>query len=198
MAIGTDVHGQQIKSHLRYRAVATKRKEDNPWQPLLEALKTKSDVHPTPRRLASWQLYMAKKPEGIDAVYQERWPEANLPSTRSLSFRAAIARELLAQESPEYREELDEEAVRLHEEELAELEASKLPQADPSDREAMHRCVSLLLCDTNVSANTSLPVQGARRVCSSCATAVAAVTRLYRHVLHAHCGRAAAVGHAGV
>ena len=132
---------QQIKSHLRYRAVTTKRKEDNPWQPLLEALKTKSNVAPRPRQLAIWQLYMSKKPDEIDIVYRERWPQANLPSTRSLSFRAAIARELLAQESEEYREELDEEATRMHEEELAELQASQLPQADPNDEQAMRRCV---------------------------------------------------------
>ncbi|KAH9899382.1 hypothetical protein C8Q73DRAFT_787273 [Cubamyces lactineus] len=117
--------------------VTTKRKEDNPWQPLLEALKTKSSVAPRPRQLAIWQLYMSKKPEEIDIVYKERWPQANLPSTRSLSFRAAIARELLAQESEEYREELNEEAIRMHEEELAELQALQLPQADPNDEQAM-------------------------------------------------------------
>ena len=86
---------------------------------------------------------MTKKPEEIDAVYQERWPQANLPSSRSLSFRAAIARELLAQEDTEYREQLDEEATRMHEEELAEIEAAKLLRSNPEDEEARLRCVTI-------------------------------------------------------
>lgn len=92
---------------------------------------------PPPRRLSDWQLYMTKRSEDVNTAFNERWPSANLPAKNKLAFQGAIARELLGAESDEFKAALEDEAVRMHKEEMAEYEASILPSAAHADDDAM-------------------------------------------------------------
>ncbi len=95
-------------------------KAENPFHIVMSKLHEHEDDTPAPRQLAAWQLYMSKKREEISKIYDERWPTAGLPDTHKIAFRSSIARELLGQESVEYRASLEAEVqeIRLADDEL--------------------------------------------------------------------------------
>lgn len=114
---------QRIKRHLRYlRQVRIKRK-GNPWTPFFKQLEERKDPPPSPRQLSAWQLLMTKRRDEIDTIFEEKWPTAGLPERFRLAYRGGIARDLLAEATPEYRAALEAEAKELHALDLAEAEA---------------------------------------------------------------------------
>ncbi|KAL7279945.1 hypothetical protein ACG7TL_006356 [Trametes sanguinea] len=115
---------KQIRTHMRYQRTVILAEHRNPWAPLLQDLEDHTSVLPGPRKLAAWQLYMSKKPEEIASEFEAKWPTADLPEKHALAFRAKISRDLLAQESEEYRQALEEELQEIHASEAAEVEAA--------------------------------------------------------------------------
>lgn len=66
-------------------------------------------------------------------MFDEQWPSAGLPPSGALAFRSNIARELLAEETDEYRAELVSEIDAMHAAGVAEVAmkaAAKLPLGD--------------------------------------------------------------------
>lgn len=135
---------------MRYQRTAFLRDHRNPWEPFLADLRETVNPTPSPRKLAPWQLYMSKNGEEITATFDERWPAAGLPPSGALAFRSSIARELLAEETDEYRAELESEIDTMHAAGLAEAAAeaaARLPSADdrvlyvdtPSPNAYLHR-----------------------------------------------------------
>ena len=107
--------------------------KDNPWKNVVTSLQAKPKADPMPRKLSVWQLYMRKKGDEINTVFQERWPLSDRPSKDALAFRAEIAREMIAGESEEYLQQLEEECQTLHAEDLEAHENGELTDADDSD-----------------------------------------------------------------
>ncbi|KAI9070211.1 hypothetical protein FKP32DRAFT_1558348 [Trametes sanguinea] len=128
----------RIRARMRYQRTVFNAKHRNPWAPMLDGLEERAAPLPAPRKLAVWQLYMAKEPEKIAEIFDSKWPSAGLPDNHSLTFRAQIARELLDQESDEFRRMLEEELNDLHAVEAAEQkEAANANRIIPEeDREA--------------------------------------------------------------
>ncbi len=106
---------QRIKAHMRYRASAAARKDNNPWTDIIGSILNDLEESIAPRKLPLWQLYMSKKVDDIAAEVDQRWPTANLPDNDLVAFRGRIAREMLAKETQEYRDELQQECDKMHE-----------------------------------------------------------------------------------
>lgn len=99
---------------MRHERNGYTRSRDNIWAPLLQDLRERANPPAAPHPLVDWQLYMSKKTDEIDEEFNERWSEAGLDASYRLALRSEIARELLKQESSEYRAALASEAKDMH------------------------------------------------------------------------------------
>ncbi|KAL1939361.1 hypothetical protein VTO73DRAFT_9917, partial [Trametes versicolor] len=79
---------KRIRCHMRYRRTVFLRDNQNPWAPLLAALRERANPLPPSRGRSLWQLYMSKKPDEIAAVFDERWPDAGLNASDALALRS--------------------------------------------------------------------------------------------------------------
>ncbi len=118
------------------------RKEQNPWSYMLGNLKRHASST-TPRQLAAWQLYMGNKADHVQEAFAVRWPASGLDRDFSLAFRGQVARDLLKEESDEYREELKAECKRLHEEDLAKYDNLAEVPAALKEEVSREQCVYL-------------------------------------------------------
>ncbi|KAI9056571.1 hypothetical protein FKP32DRAFT_1585928 [Trametes sanguinea] len=125
---------RRIQTHMRYSRQVSLRTSRDIWEPLFNDLRDLSKPHVPPRAMATWQLYMSKKPDVIGEEFDARWPSAGLPPAQSLAFRGSIARELLARESDEYRDSLVKEIANMQE--AAAALAPEPSVFDDVDREA--------------------------------------------------------------
>ncbi|KAJ7728773.1 hypothetical protein B0H16DRAFT_1470358 [Mycena metata] len=92
---------KKIKAWFNYQRGLTGGSAKNPWAPLLKELRRLGET-PAPKRLADFQCYMQQPDhrERIQKVFGERHPD--MVNTRGhINERAAIVRELLAQEDAE-------------------------------------------------------------------------------------------------
>ncbi|KAK7053872.1 hypothetical protein R3P38DRAFT_3305269 [Favolaschia claudopus] len=107
---------QKIKLWLGRQSKAASMKE-NPWGEWLRRFRTPSTS--APKRLADYQYYMQQKPykDLITAEFETR--KVDVPGTQLMNLRATIARELLAKEPQEVRDEIHQGAVDEHAELLA-------------------------------------------------------------------------------
>ncbi|TFK81530.1 hypothetical protein K466DRAFT_604430 [Polyporus arcularius HHB13444] len=128
----------RLKAHMRYRAVAAARKENNPWTGLVKKMKEQIEDAPAPRKMSIWQHYMGKKSEKIQEIFDERWPTLNLPNTDRIKIRGEIARELLEKETDDYRKQLQVEVEAQHEKDVEEYTAATMPPA-PEEEDAQER-----------------------------------------------------------
>ncbi|TFK79716.1 hypothetical protein K466DRAFT_605927 [Polyporus arcularius HHB13444] len=119
----------RIRAHLRYRRQVQLRGIINAWDTYFPDPRETLNPPPAPRRLSSWQLYMSKKAEEVQAEFETRWPSTGLHNDFRLSFRGQIARELLEKEDLEYREALNAEVEELHAADMA-LEKENAKAAD--------------------------------------------------------------------
>ncbi|KAI9056789.1 hypothetical protein FKP32DRAFT_1681955 [Trametes sanguinea] len=104
----------QIQAHLRYQRQVYLRSSKDVWEPLFRDLRDLARPQIPPRAMHPWQLYMSKKPDEISQKFDEEWDAAQLPPNQQLAFRGRIARELLARESDEYRQNLEQEIESMH------------------------------------------------------------------------------------
>ncbi|OJT12471.1 hypothetical protein TRAPUB_10979 [Trametes pubescens] len=119
----------QIRNHMRNERNNFMRAGENIWAPLLQCLYERANPPSALHMLSNWQLYMSKKPDEIDELFDERWPGAGLDDTYKLAFRSSMARELLQQESEEYQASLEAEAKDMHKAALVEYNRQMLPGA---------------------------------------------------------------------
>lgn len=120
---------------MRYRRTVFLRDNQNPWAPLLAALRERANPLPPSRGRSLWQLYMSKKPDEIAAVFDERWPDAGLNASDALALRSKIARELLNKETEEYRAELKAELAAEHAAEDEDEDEEEHAPVSQDDRE---------------------------------------------------------------
>ncbi|EIW53635.1 uncharacterized protein TRAVEDRAFT_52755, partial [Trametes versicolor FP-101664 SS1] len=107
-----------VKRHMRYVRDRLQDME-NPWTEVLAELVNREEPPPPPRQLAPWQLYMSKKKPEIDAELEERRAAEDTPRERVLALRSLIARELLAEETEEYRAALQTECEEIRDADVA-------------------------------------------------------------------------------
>ncbi len=120
---------------MRYLEGARVRKVHNPWTQILSALKRHATTT-NPRQLAKWQLYMSLKPDHIQETFAVRWPSSGLNEEFSLAFRGQVARDLLKEETEEYRRWVGEECKRLHKEDMDKREQmTTVPEALKAEEE---------------------------------------------------------------
>ncbi|KAH9855414.1 hypothetical protein C2E23DRAFT_882800 [Lenzites betulinus] len=117
----------QIQNHMRHLRNNYLRPRDNIWAPLLQELRERAHPPAPPRMLADWQLYMSKKTDEIQEAFDDRWTTAGLGPDHVLAYRAQIARELLAQESAEFKTSLVDELKAMHEVALADFDRETMP-----------------------------------------------------------------------
>ncbi len=118
---------QQLKSSLRNMDNARTRKERNPWTPLFATLNRISTAV-APRQLSDWQLYMNECAEPIHARFLERWPQAGLDNDHALAFRGKIAREMLEEESDEFKAGLKLQCIERHRKDMKTHALKELPR----------------------------------------------------------------------
>ncbi|KAH9845986.1 hypothetical protein C2E23DRAFT_745135 [Lenzites betulinus] len=136
---------QAVKRHMRYVRDRLQQ-EDNPWASVLGELGTVHTAPPAaPRQLAPWQLYMSKKAAKIEEVLEERRATEDVSSKEVLALRSAIARDLLAQETKEYRDALQDECRTMRVAEDAAEEARVQDESAQTARERMTAVVQPLL-----------------------------------------------------
>ncbi|KAL7284472.1 hypothetical protein ACG7TL_001763 [Trametes sanguinea] len=99
-------------------------KHHNPWAPVLQELAELTQPLPGARRLAPWQLYMTKNAEAINSTFETKWSGAGLPENHALAFRGQIARDMLEQESEQYRQALEDELQQMELDEKTTQEAT--------------------------------------------------------------------------
>lgn len=125
---------------MRYRSTKPEAQETNPWASLVAKLNDEANPPPAPRKLSLWQYYMGKNREAVNAVFDERWPLANLPDSQVLNFRGSIARELVNQESEEVQERLQQEIEAMHAvDEQLYAEESSITMGVAQDEDAQAR-----------------------------------------------------------
>lgn len=95
---------------------------------------------------------MHERRDEIDAIFNVRWPTANLSKNHQANFRGTIARELLEQESDEYRAQLQQQIDDMLERDLAEFNAALAPDAGiPQDTDSKAEFVNSLRLHTHSS-----------------------------------------------
>lgn len=139
---------------------------ENPWTEVLAELVNREEPPPPPRQLAPWQLYMSKKKPEIDAELEERRAAEDTPRERVLALRSLIARELLAEETEEYRAALQTECEEIRDADVA-MEQQEPVRTRPTEA-AQTQCVSSTYPRYIVTNATSAPETSLQRWCSRC------------------------------
>ena len=83
---------------------------------------------------------MSKKHDEINTAFNERWPNSGMDDKHRLSFRGQIAREMLEEESEEYRQSLEAEVRELRR--VEDAAANSALEDIPTDEENQERYVT--------------------------------------------------------
>ena len=103
----------------------------NPYRSMLKALRKPLDGHP--KQKSATQVYLHENLDRVNAIYAER--EATTRKN-GIHLRTLIARELLSQESEEFKAALEARVAAEHADAMEKYEEAKIgePSDDPDDQ----------------------------------------------------------------
>ncbi|KIM80440.1 hypothetical protein PILCRDRAFT_9622 [Piloderma croceum F 1598] len=121
----------QIKSWFYYQK-STKTTKNVPFALWITALR--KPPGPAPKRLTPYHFYMRHPDheQKVSDVFDATWPATGKDHSYTLAFRCDIAKELLAAETDEVRDQLEREGIEHHRKALEEHSVAL--QAKPSDK----------------------------------------------------------------
>lgn len=119
------MRGQKIKAWFNYQRGLAGGGAKNPWAPLLKELRRLGSTT-APKKLPDYQCYMQRpeNKEKIQQLFMERYPD-NTGGRGKINDRAGIARELLAAESEQVREQISKLAEAEHDLAMKDWKAAR-------------------------------------------------------------------------
>ena len=105
----------------------------------MKYLKDAADPAPPPHKRPTFQYYMHKVADKVDAIYNDRWPLANRDDDGRLAFRTVIARELWEAEDESFRKVIVRERDQEHESDLRAYHAQQEALTRAGDEESQAR-----------------------------------------------------------